>query len=194
MFSTEQSSALHLRTACTTLALLGAIALCSCKREERAYRVDPPLATRINSKQLVTLEPGPRSPSPPTKNAYEENANALSDGKRLYTQMNCVGCHAHGGGGMGPPLMDSQWIYGSQPEQIFATIVEGRPNGMPSFRGHIADYQVWELAAYVRSLSGLAFSNAATGRDDHLRGGQPENSAQKTEPKQSFVPKSAEMP
>ena len=57
---------------------------------------------------------------------------------------------------MGPPLIDDKWIYGSDPDQIFATIMQGRPNGMPSFRGKIPDYQVWQLAAYVRSLGGLA--------------------------------------
>src|SRR5215217_7002855 len=89
-----------------------------CKREERNYRVEPPFATRINAKQLSQLEPGPRNPPTPVNNSYEENALALSEGKRLYSQMNCVGCHAHGGGGMGPPLMDAKWIYGAQPEQV----------------------------------------------------------------------------
>lgn len=166
----------------------------ACKREERGYRVEPPMATRINSKQLVPLEPGPRNPSPPVKNEYEENAYAISEGKRLYSAMNCVGCHAHGGGGMGPPLMDNKWIYGYQPEQIFATIVEGRPNGMPSFRGHIPDYQVWQIVAYVRSLSGLASKGAASGRDDHMKGAKPENSVKPETPKESFVPKSSEQP
>ena len=80
--------------------------------------------------------------------------------------MNCTGCHAHGGGAIGPPLMDDNWIYGSQPDQIFATIVEGRPNGMPSFRGKLPDYEIWQLAAYVRSLSGQTPKHAAPGRDD----------------------------
>jgi len=93
--------------------------------------------------------------------------------------MNCVGCHSHGGGGMGPALMDSKWIYGSKPEQIFATIVEGRPNGMPSFRGKLPDYQVWQLVAYVRSLSGNVSSNAAPGRDDDMQIKKPENSKDK---------------
>ena len=35
--------------------------------------------------------------------------------------------------------MDREWIYGGQPANIFATIVEGRPNGMPSWRGRIPD-------------------------------------------------------
>ena len=130
----------------------------------------------------------------PVKNAYEENAYALSEGQRLYSSFNCVGCHAHGGGGMGVALMDDQWIYGSNPEQIFASIVEGRPNGMPSFRGRIPDYQVWQLAAYVRSLSGLVPKDAATSRTDHMKGKKPENSQATKEPKNSSLPKSAEMP
>ena len=67
--------------------------------------------------------------------------------------------------------MDDKWIYGSQPDQIFSTIVEGRPNGMPSFRGKLPDYQVWQLAAYVRSLSGQAPKDAAPGRDDDMQDG-----------------------
>jgi mono/diheme cytochrome c family protein len=51
--------------------------------------------------------------------------------------------------------MDNNWVYGSEPANIYATIVDGRPNGMPSWRGRIPDYQVWELVAYVRALSGL---------------------------------------
>ena len=69
---------------------------------------------------------------------------------------------------MGPALMDDKWIYGSDPQNIFATIVQGRPNGMPSFRGKIADFQVAELVAYVRSMSGLAGKEAAPGRNDSM--------------------------
>ena len=59
----------------------------------------------------------------------------------LFTSYNCVGCHGSGGGGgMGPPLKDHKWIYGADPANIFATIVEGRPNGMPSCRNKIPDY------------------------------------------------------
>jgi cytochrome c oxidase cbb3-type subunit 3 len=115
-------------------------------------------------------------------NAYEENAYALSEGKRLFNFYNCSGCHAHGGGGMGPPLIDDKWIYGSESSQVFATIVQGRPNGMPSFRGKILDYQVWQLAAYVRSMSGLVPQSAAPGRSDHMNGPPPENSIDPQKP------------
>jgi cytochrome c oxidase cbb3-type subunit 3 len=108
--------------------------------------------------------------------------------------MNCVGCHAHGGGGMGVALMDNKWAYGSQPEQIFASIVEGRPNGMPSFRGKIVDHQVWQLVAFVRSMSGLASPAAASGRADDMAGATPPSSMPKQTPQNSSLPPSAEKP
>ena len=114
------------------------------------------------------LQPGGVVVSESTTTRYEQNAYALSAGQKLYNQMNCVGCHFHGGGGIGPPLMDDQWIYGSDPAQIFSTIVEGRPNGMPSFRGKLTNQQVWQLVAYVRSLSGLGGSSVSSSREDHM--------------------------
>ena len=164
------------------LFLSGVSVFLACEREERGFRVKTPDANRINSVQLTSLQPGEQAPPPPVKNDYEENAYALSQGKQLFSQMNCVGCHAHGGGGMGPALMDNKWIYGSQPEQIFSTIVEGRPNGMPSFRGKLPDYEIWQLVAYVRSLSGLVPKTAATGRDDDMQSRQPENSTKTKTP------------
>ena len=165
---------------------LGALA---CEREERGLRVDTPDSNRVNTKQLTTLQAGQTTATPSTPNEYEENAQALTEGKRLYAQMNCSGCHQHGGGGIGPPLMDDKWIYGSQPEHIFATIVEGRPNGMPSFRGKLPDYEVWQLAAYVRSLGGLTPKSAATGRDDDMHTGKPENSGPSQKPRNGEAPK-----
>jgi cytochrome c oxidase cbb3-type subunit 3 len=165
------------------------LVLSGCKREDRGFRVSPPSASAIQTVSLNPIHPGNSARDEPIKNEYEENAYAMSEGKRLYSQMNCVGCHSHGGGGMGVPLMDSDWIYGNRPEQIFSTIVEGRPNGMPSFRGKLPDYQVWQLAAYVRSMSGLADSDAAPSRDDHMHVGPPENSRKPEKPKETTLPK-----
>ncbi|HEX8459291.1 MAG TPA: c-type cytochrome [Pyrinomonadaceae bacterium] len=165
----------------------------ACKREERGLRVDAPSAGRIESKTLSELRPG-NPQVVPAKNEFEENAFAMSEGKRLFEWFNCVGCHAHGGGGIGPPLMDAKWIYGSEPDQVFATIVEGRPNGMPSFRGKIPDYQVWQLAAYVRSLSGQVPRDAAPGRDDDLNAKKPEQSTEPQGARSGAIPKSGEMP
>jgi cytochrome c oxidase cbb3-type subunit 3 len=85
--------------------------------------------------------------------AYYNNVDAVNTGKRLFQQYNCSGCHSNGGGGMGPDLMDDVWIYGGRLEQIHQTLVDGRPNGMPSWGGKVPDEQLWQLSAYVRSLS-----------------------------------------
>ena len=105
----------------------------------------------------------------------EDNAYALAQGKLYYRWFNCIGCHAQGGGSMGPALMDESWVYGKDPQTIFATIMEGRPNGMPSFRGRIPEEQAWQIVAYVRSMSGLVSSQAAPNRGDTLLGAPPEN-------------------
>jgi len=54
---------------------------------------------------------------------------------------------------MGPALMDQQWIYGGNLDQIHATLVQGRPNGMPSWAGKIPDDELWKIAACVTSMS-----------------------------------------
>ena len=160
-----------------------------CEREERGFRVKTPDSNRVSTKELSGgLQAGNPSPTPGMVNEYENNAYALSEGKRMFESMNCTGCHAHGGGSIGPALMDAKWIYGSQPDQIFSTIVEGRPNGMPAFHGKIPDYQVWQIAAYVRSLSGKAPKDAATSRDDDIQMKTPENSVNTKTPQNADAP------
>ena len=101
---------------------------------------------------------------------HEQSAYEVAQGKQLYRWFNCVGCHAQGGGAIGPALMDDNWLYGKSADAIFTSIVEGRPNGMPSFGGHVPDDQVWKIVAYVRSLSEQIPKSAASGRSDHLQG------------------------
>jgi cytochrome c oxidase cbb3-type subunit 3 len=87
--------------------------------------------------------------------------------------------------------MDDEWAYGHEADQIYASILQGRPNGMPAFRGKIRDQQIWELVAYVRSLSGLAPKDAAPGRSDHMAGKPPESSTPRRTPKNSGLPPAA---
>src|SRR3954470_8357778 len=145
------------------LIVIALLIVAGCEREQRQFQIPPPQAS---------------SPKP-LHTSNEENAYSLSQGKTLFRWFNCNGCHASGGGGMGVALMDSTWRYGSQPENIFATIMEGRPNGMPSFRGRITDEQAWQLVAYVRSMSGHVAKDVAPGRSDGLSAGEPENARDK---------------
>jgi cytochrome c oxidase cbb3-type subunit III len=70
-------------------------------------------------------------------------------------------------------------------------VVEGRPNGMPSFRGKIPDTQVWQITAYVRSMSGLLSSTVAPGREDAMNAKKPEQSKGEEQPKGVTPPQPA---
>src|SRR5438270_6783263 len=167
-----------------TLAAFAVVAvLMSCSRETRIFRQPLPANQTLHTVQVSGLNPGANSiPTAPPGNMYQESAYAVSGGQKLYEQYNCVGCHAHGGGGIGPALMDNAWIYGSESVNIFATIMQGRPNGMPSFRNRIPEYQGWEIAAYVRSLSGLLPKDVAPSRSDEMNMKASESSMPKQTP------------
>ncbi len=152
-----------------------------CKREQRVFDPGSAGAQVADGTALNEVHAGGSS-SAPNISKYEGSAYAVSEGKRLYSAYNCVGCHAQGGGAIGPALMDSVWIYGSQPQQIYSDIVQGRPNGMPSFSGKLPDYQVWELVAYVRSMSGQLPSDVAPSRSDQMPVAKAEQARQKERP------------
>jgi cytochrome c oxidase cbb3-type subunit 3 len=164
------------------------LAIISCEREVRPFQDLAVAAARTQKPVLSPIFPGGQTPPEPNQSPFQRNAYGMSEGKRLFEAYNCAGCHAHGGGGMGPALMDDTWIYGSEPANIFESIVEGRPNGMPAFVGKIPDVQVWELVAFVQSMTGNAPIDALAGRSDHLHAGTPENGRPAEKPIQTHSP------
>jgi cytochrome c oxidase cbb3-type subunit 3 len=166
-------------------ALLLSAAVAGCERESRRFQEHPTGAVRPDSVKVTSLEPGGTTPRTPTLSPYQENAYGLSEGKRLYSAFNCNGCHAMGGGGIGPALMDWKWIYGSEPDQIYSSIAQGRPNGMPAFGARIPDQQIWQLVAYVQSLGALVPRDAAPSRDDDLNARKPELRLDRMKPRQT---------
>ena len=87
------------------------------------------------------------------RDPFADDPEGTRDGRTLYMAMNCHACHgANGGGAIGPPLSDEDWIYGNRLENIVQTIVQGRPNGMPSYGGRLPQGQIWKIATYVQSL------------------------------------------
>jgi cytochrome c oxidase cbb3-type subunit 3 len=167
----------------TLVVALYLLAVAGCKREQRIFDPGASGATPASGTILNEVSAG-QAPPQAAPLGYQQSAYTVAEGKRFYQAYNCVGCHAQGGGAIGPALMDSEWIYGSSLEQIHSTIVQGRPNGMPSFVGKIPDYQVWEIAAYVRSMSGLLPSDVAPSRSDHMPASVPESAKQKEHPEQ----------
>jgi cytochrome c oxidase cbb3-type subunit 3 len=162
-----------MRTRCLPLLVL-LLATAACEREARRYQELPAAASRPDSTKVSELEPGVPSARERLLSPYQENAFGIAEGKRLYSAFNCNGCHAQGGGGIGPALMDANWIYGSAPDQIYATISQGRPNGMPAFGRQVPAQQIWQLVAYVQALSVQVPRDAAPSRSDDLNGIKPE--------------------
>jgi cytochrome c oxidase cbb3-type subunit 3 len=139
-----------------------------CDRERRDARGAPlPESAPLVSAVVDPAKPDPRSGD------YHDNAAQVSNGQLYYHWMNCNGCHSEGGGGIGPPLMDADWRYGSSTESIVQTIAYGRPNGMPAFAGKMTPQQIWQTAAYVRSLAVRVPQSIRGGRSEGLSVGEP---------------------
>jgi cytochrome c oxidase cbb3-type subunit 3 len=146
-----------MRTLLVALAASAAVVcILSSFAQQTSTSNDKSAAKEPTSDQLLNVPVGGYvigGAAPPVANPYEGNKEAIAKGRQLFDAMNCSGCHApEAGGGMGPPLGDADWIYGSQPGDIFLTIKQGRPNGMPSFQG-LPNEVIWQLTAYVSSLS-----------------------------------------
>ena len=102
---------------------------------------------------FIGPQPGPDHPLPQAVNPYAHDASILPQGRQLFVQYNCSGCHGdHGGGGMGPSLRDTLWYYGGDDASVFASITEGRQHGMPSWGSKLPREQIWMLVSYIKSL------------------------------------------
>jgi cytochrome c oxidase cbb3-type subunit 3 len=150
-------------SACVKAMALSLMMLVSgCEREQRDFHTPPP--------------------SEPKGEHYQRDAYDVQQGKRLFAWMNCTGCHAHGGGGIGPALMDQQWIYGGKLQQVYSSIRDGRKNGMPAWKHRLTDQQIWQLAAYVRSMGRYVRKDVAPSRDDTLEIGKAESRRERSSP------------
>ena len=87
-------------------------------------------------------------------NPHEGDKTAMATGGQLFVDYNCIDCHgADGSGAMGPAFADGRWHFGGTPGEVFESIYQGRPDGMPQWGGRISNDQIWMLTAYVRSLA-----------------------------------------
>jgi cytochrome c oxidase cbb3-type subunit 3 len=101
-----------------------------------------------------TIIPGAVPVAPQIKAPALEDPAAPQRGMMAFNAFNCVGCHmGNGGGGMGPALSAGNFIYGEEPENIYLTIVQGRPRGMPAWGSVLPNQTVWDLVTYIRNLA-----------------------------------------
>ncbi len=70
----------------------------------------------------------------------------------------CAACHGEGAAGNpeagAPNLTDAIWLYGSSPEQVAATVADGRRGVMPAWEGRLDAATIKSLAVYVHGLGG----------------------------------------
>ena len=103
---------------------------------------------------VSNLHPGNVSFTPNINNPLAQDPRATTRGMQDFIQFNCIGCHAaNGGGGMGPALSEGQFTYGSSPANLFLSVYQGRPNGMPAWGEILPELTIWELVAYVQSIA-----------------------------------------
>jgi len=99
-----------------------------------------------------------RAQSTPQQTTPTPAPPPASEGERLFIGYNCADCHGYGGvGSMGPSFQDGRWRFGGSEEEVFRSISDGRPDGMPRWGRMIPAAHIRTLTAYVRSL--------ATGKD-----------------------------
>jgi cytochrome c oxidase cbb3-type subunit 3 len=53
---------------------------------------------------------------------------------------------------MGPSLRDDSWLYGGSDASIFASITEGRREGMPAWGSKLPRDQIWQIVTYIKSM------------------------------------------
>lgn len=150
------------------IAAMVALSLSACGHFEGGSTTAPVAARGLPSEDMVDRAPlgqvagSPASTVPvlSTPNPFQDNPQAIKQGRELYIKMNCAGCHAYNGkGNMGPDLTDTYWRYGGLPVQIYMTIRDGRPKGMPAWGVALPPDDIWKLVAYVQSLGGSVSVN-----------------------------------
>jgi mono/diheme cytochrome c family protein len=130
-------------------------------------------ATPAKGDQAENLTPLGRvenAPKGTLKNPYTDNKQAIEAGRGLFFGYGCNGCHGGtGGGGMGPPINNEVWIYGSDDDTLFRLITLGSDElqkrgyfrqGMEAVVAPMppvgqlvkSDGDLWKIIAFVRSV------------------------------------------
>ncbi len=92
---------------------------------------------------------------PKKLNPFTGKPEAIKEGKDLYFLYGCNGCHGGtGGGGMGRPIVDDEWTFGSDDETLFKLIQGQIPEQtMPDVFGAVmTEEEIWKTLAFIRTL------------------------------------------
>lgn len=88
---------------------------------------------------------------------YSNDAATIANGKTVFMNNNCGGCHRNDGGGntIGPNLADEYWLHGGEIKKVFQTIKNGVvEKGMPAWGKSMSAQDVRDVTFFVLSLQG----------------------------------------
>jgi len=131
---------------CAVVFVFGISGLAACNAGSKSEE-----GTKAEPAAKTTAAEGKRASS----NPFAKSAEAVVDGRKLYLKYGCSGCHGMGGGGgMGKPLIDEEWKFGSDDDTLFKLVRGEIPNQtMPNAIGKsLTDDEVWKVILYVRSI------------------------------------------
>lgn len=118
-------------------------------------------------------------PESDTPKELSYDAETLAAGAEIFTQQ-CVACHNEGGkgGGIGPSLIDAEWIHGFDADSVRNTITNGvAAKGMPAWGAILGPDKVAKVSAYVMKLPREEPVMAAAGEGDATEAGGDEAAA-----------------
>jgi mono/diheme cytochrome c family protein len=114
------------------------------------------------------------------KSPYPDFASVADEGHKKFMGAGCNGCHGGtGGGGMGPPLTNPVWVYGSDDDTLFRLISLGSDElkkegynrkGSESVVGPMPPMgtvlkspdDIWKVIAWIRSVNPSSATSAST--------------------------------
>jgi len=132
----------YLVSGAVILAELAGLAGCQGSSQKEEGKQAGPVATAAAGGKRASTNP------------FSKSVDAVLEGRKLYLTYGCAGCHGMGGGGgMGKPLIDDEWRFGSDDPTLFKLIRGEIPNQtMPNTIGKsLTDDEVWKVLIYVRS-------------------------------------------
>ena len=95
---------------------------------------------------------GVAPPAGSLTNPLHGDRASAAEGEKIFSAMNCDGCHGGGAvGWVGPSLVDGRWRYGGAEGAVFQSIYYGRPRGMPAYGGILSASAIWKIVTYLQA-------------------------------------------
>jgi mono/diheme cytochrome c family protein len=147
-------------------AIVSAFALSLALNTSRAEAAEPAAGAKKPMEAVSGADKGK------LQNPHKDDKQAVEAGHKLFMSAGCNGCHGGtGGGGMGPPLSNTVWVYGNDDDTLFRLITLGSQDlakagykrkgtesvvgPMPPFKDIIkSEDDLWKIVTWIKSLGG----------------------------------------